>query len=137
MNNKKQTAAEVLAISLCELFPNAECLSAHITGISFAYDFLLDHTLDQQLLLLIEEKMREVGKRNTPIEKIEMMPQNAKALFEHHHQYSLASLIEQETCSSVPLIRIGKFYDRYLPGIGENTGEMGFIHLTHFEKKMR
>jgi threonyl-tRNA synthetase len=134
MDNQRQTAAEVLALAICELFPDAQCLSAHLTGISFAYDFEIKQPLDQHLLHLIEEKMREIGKRNIPIVPIEMVPQNAKTLFQHHRQFCLAAQTESESAPTLSLVRIGQFYDRYLPGIGKSTGEMGAVHLTHFEK---
>lgn len=131
---RNQTAAEVLALAFCELFPSAQRLSAHVTGIGFAYDFQLDQPIDQNIFLLIEEKMREVSKRGLPIEVVEMIPQNAKNLFLHQRQSLLASHVGQEEATIIPLVRIGKFYDLYVPGIGAHTGECGYIHLTHFEK---
>ncbi|MCE5315924.1 MAG: hypothetical protein LLG04_00995, partial [Parachlamydia sp.] len=109
------TAAEILACAVCDLFPQTQLVAAQLTQEGFFCDFDTRQPIDEQALPLIEEKMRGLIKADLPIERREMMRENAAELFRHRH---LPFKAEQALLADTPTVfvnHLGKFCD-FIPG---------------------
>jgi len=115
LQDLRQTAAEYLAITVCDLFPNTQLLGGHCTDFGFYYDFSVEQPLDEQALLLLEERMRFFIKENIPIQPFEMMRENAANFFQHHGQTLRAYQISEQPENIIQLVKIGDFYDLCSP----------------------
>jgi threonyl-tRNA synthetase len=107
----RQTAAEVLAYAMLELFPEVMLMRGKATDLGFYYDFSMPQRLTEQMLPLIEERMRGVIKEKLDIQTPEMMPQNAMELFAHLNQPYLVEELEDCQDSLVKILKINSFYD--------------------------
>jgi threonyl-tRNA synthetase len=128
-------AAEVLALSVCDLFPGTQLVESKATSLGFFYDFLIEQPIDQQALPLLEEKMRAVIKEDLQVEVLDMMRENAAQLFLHYDQsFKSEALLEAES-NIVQILRIGKFHDYIVSTdeellVGNSTTLAGAIKLV-------
>lgn len=135
-------AAEVLAISVCDLFPGAELVSCTGTQVGYTYNFIISQPIDEQAIPLIEEKMRGLIKQEIPIEILDMMRENAAGLLEFHNQPVKAEIASRAQHNIIKIIRIGNFHD-YIPSdteelpIGEHTGLAGAIKILSLCRKTK
>lgn len=130
----RQASAELLAYAVCDLFPEAQLVSGESSDIGFHYDFVIPQQLDQQLLILIEERMLTIAKGHHPVKTLEMMRENAISFFEHHGQHIKAALVAASPANIVQIIKINKFFDYSpLPHIA-NTEEIPVFKLQKLEK---
>lgn len=105
------SAAEVLALAFCSLFPEAQLLSAGIDGVGFYYDFNLQQKVDNAFIPRLEELMRGFFKSEEPITVFEMMRENAAQLFLHKGQAHKAELVKSYPFNIIPIVSIGDFRD--------------------------
>jgi threonyl-tRNA synthetase len=110
----RQSAAEILAYAVSDLFPNITLVSGESTDFGFYYDFIATQPIEEQVIPLIEEKIRSVVKEDLPIHSLEMMRENAATLFQHQGQPLKALLIMQASENIVTIFRLKDFYD-YCP----------------------
>lgn len=106
----RQTAAQVLAAAVFELFPNVLLLGGGITDYGFYYDFIFEQAIDYQMLELLNVRMKAIIKENRTINSLSMMRENAFSLFNHHHQPFLAELALDQEYNVISLLQIGSFY---------------------------
>lgn len=131
----RQTAASVFAFALLKLFPSAQLMDCEIDQIGFSYTFYLEQPLDEGIVVLLEEKMREVSKLDLAIESMEMMRENAMALFRHYKQFAKADIVGLSTDVIVPIIKIGdQFYDYATPPYLNSTAELPVFKLQKIEQ---
>jgi len=110
-------------------------ISGKTTDLGFYYDFLMEQPLTEEMLFLLEERMRGVAKENIKIEMLEMMRQNAMEMFRHQNQpYKVEEL---QSCSDniVQIWKIGTFYDVCSPPYGANTGIAQAFKLQKVQRK--
>jgi len=119
-------AAEVLAISVCDLFPGAQLVEGNGTQIGFFYDFAIDQPIDEKAIPLLEEKMRGVIKADLPVQILDMMRENAAQLLLHHHQSIKAELVVQDQNNIVQIVKINNFHDH----IPTNEDELAIGNST-------
>lgn len=130
----RRSLAELLAYSVCDLFPNALLIEGDSSDIGFHYDFYFTPALDEQALALIEQKMQTLAKQDLPIKSLEMMRKNAISLFQHKGQSLKAELLLLETDNVVPVFQLGNFYD-FAPGpYISNANESIPFKLYHIEQ---
>jgi hypothetical protein len=110
-----QAAAEVLAAAVLDLFPNALLLGGRGTRCCFFYDFRFSFTPDKQALALIEERMRQLLKAGTQLEKREMVAANAAECFRAKGQTFLARKLKALHKTVVPICAIGEHFIDYAP----------------------
>ncbi len=106
-----QTAAEVLAAAVLDLFPKAQLLGGEGTERCFVYDFVLPFTLDQEAVAMIEERMRVRLKLREPIELREMVASNAAELMNSRGQKARATQLRGRGVDLVQVCVIGEFID--------------------------
>lgn len=107
----RMTAAEILACAVCDLYPQTQLVAAHLTQEGFFCDFDTRQPIDELALPLIEEKMRGLIKADLPIERREMMRENAAELFRHRHlPFKVEEALRADT-RTVFVTHIGNFCD--------------------------
>src|SRR5690349_18611075 len=107
----RASVAEILALSVLELFPGVVLGDFHLSATQFRYLFYFNQPKHPELLPLLEEKMRGVIKSQLLIEEVEMAVASAVHYFEHLEQPLKAEEAESSENVTLPMVRVGKFYD--------------------------
>lgn len=107
----KASIAEILALTVLELFPGTILGHLHLSDTQFRYAFHFRQPKHPELLPLLEEKMRGVLKSQPVIEEVEMAVSSAIHYFEDKEQLFKAEMTELSEDVTVPMVRIGSFYD--------------------------
>lgn len=128
----RQTAAEVLAYALYDLFPGVTPVGSTISDIGFSYAFEVTQSFGSEMMPLIEERMRSIVKEDFSIAKMDMMRTNALELF-RHHGLSLERL-QNANDNLVQIVKIQGFFDLCDEVCGDTTGAAGVFKLLTFEK---
>lgn len=107
----RASVAEILAMSVLELFPGTILGDLRLSDTQFKYLFHFNQPKHPELLPLLEEKMRGIMKSHPLIEEVEMAALSAVNYFEHREQPLKAEAAELTDGVTVPMVRIGEFYD--------------------------
>lgn len=130
----RYTAAELLAYTVCHLFPDAKLLAGGVNEFGFYYDFVFDYPIDDNFVTLIEENMRGFAKKALPISRREMMRENAAGFFEHLGQSFKAALVSGAAYNVLELIEIDGFFDLAPSCPLETTEDAGLFKIFDVEK---
>lgn len=125
----RQSAAEVLASVVVELFPGTLLAGSTVTEIGFHYDFQLDQPIDDHMLILIEEKMRAAAKSAEPVQAMDMMRENAADLFLHYKQPIIADFVRSCPKNIIQIFKMGRFHDFCPAPYVQNSKEIGAFKL--------
>jgi threonyl-tRNA synthetase len=125
----RHSAAELLAIAVCSLFPKAQLVSGEATSLGFYYDFFFPEPISWEQIPFIEERMRDFMRQDLPIKQLEMMRKNAIELFKHHKQDLKVVLLKANVETLVHVCQIGHFYDLAHPSFVATTKQVGVIKL--------
>lgn len=106
----RQTAAELLAMAVVDLFPGVIPCQGEGTELCFFYDFVLPSRSESDFLSRIEERMRQLVRKPWEVECLEMVPANGAAWLRHQGQPKLAQRVAEQE-GLVQLIRIDRFVD--------------------------
>ncbi|HEV8051876.1 MAG TPA: threonine--tRNA ligase [Parachlamydiaceae bacterium] len=116
----RQSAAELLALVVTDLFPGALLARSVATEFGFFCDIIATQPIDDYALPLIEEKMRGYAKQNLEVKALDMMREVAANYLEHKGQSIRADAVRSAKENIVSLIQIGDFADYcQLPYISE------------------
>ncbi|MDF2577071.1 MAG: threonine--tRNA ligase [Chlamydiales bacterium] len=96
---------------MLELFPNVIYVENFVDDVEFACDFLFQLPQNDQLLTLIEDRMRSVIKNLDEIESFEMMRQNAVLFIQ---EKGLPIMWERLNDKVDPLVTFIKLGDQYI-----------------------
>jgi threonyl-tRNA synthetase len=107
----RQSAAELLACAVCDLFPKTQLVDGASTEVGFYYDFVLNQPIDDHALVMLEERMRAIIYEDIPIQTLEMMRENASSYFHHHGQKLKAALVADMPANIVQIFKMGSFSD--------------------------
>lgn len=122
---KRHSFAHILASAVLEMFPEAKFGVGPNIENGFYYDFDLPRTLIPEDLPLLENKMREIIKKNYPFEKQEVSHEKAVELFKKARQdYKVEILSEEAREKNVSLYRTGEFVDLCKGPHIDSTGEI-------------
>ena len=124
----RQTAAQFLATAACELFPKTLLVSGQGTFRYFYYDFYFPFAFQNEMLPVIEERMRTLLRERRPIKRLEMVPSNAAALLEHQGQGVIAEGLRRSRSAVVQMCQIGDAVD-FCPYEFSLKGNLGFFKL--------
>ncbi|NGX43357.1 MAG: Threonine--tRNA ligase [Chlamydiae bacterium] len=130
-----RSAAELLACTVLEVFPNTKLIRGYSTDIGFAYEFVFPQTIDDHDISLIEEKMRMLLKKNLPIKLIEMMRDNAAEFFRHHGQEIFAEHVVTAPSNVIELFHVEGFHGYSPAPYIKNTKEIGACKLLGFSQR--
>lgn len=129
----RSSVAELLAISVLELFPGTILGEAIVSDTQFRYQFQFHHPKHPELLPLLEEKMRGLMKSQPLIEEVEMAVSSAIHYFEDQEQPFKAESAELTNGVTLPMVRIGRFYD--LMKVKPYAGDFSGVAFQLFEAK--
>ena len=116
----RQSAAELLAMVVTDLFPGALIAQSVATEFGFFCDIIATQPVDDYALPLLEEKMRGFAKQNLEVKTLDMMREVAANFLEHKGQPIRADAVRSSKENIVSLIQIGDFSDYcQLPYIAE------------------
>ena len=117
------TAAEILAAAVTEYACKAYKINGGELPWGFYYDFVFNTPFSEEMLPLIEERMRQIASKNLEIKIREMVPKNAVDFLRHHHHSYAAHFASMSLDPLVQIFQMGEFVDMIqgqgLPSSGE------------------
>lgn len=125
----RHSAAHLLAHAVVELYPQTQLTIGPATKEGFFYDFLPLQSFKEEDLLRIAERMREIVKRDLPLEHREISKAEAREIFKGN-PFKL-ELIDGIPGDTVGLASQGNFYDLCRGGHVARTGELAHFKLLH------
>ena len=105
----KRITAELLAYSVCQLFPDVIFVGGGVNQLGFYYDFIFSQSLPTDVLSLIEVELRKTLKEDHSIRFANMMRENAQNYFQHYKQPFLADKAAAEANNVLELLQIGTY----------------------------
>lgn len=131
LHRLRHSAAHLLAQAMLELHPEARLAIGPPVKDGFYYDIGLDHPLTPDDLQALEARMREIVKRNLPIERRELSRDEALAYFSEHGQVFKVELIEKlPEGEPISVYQQGDFVDLCRGPHVDRTGRLGHVRLT-------
>lgn len=128
LETMRHSASHIMAEAVLSMFPNAKFGIGPAIENGFYYDFELPRSLTPDDLPVIEEKMNEIVKSNTPFEKDEVSKDEARKLFSDQ-PYKL-ELIDELEDEKVGIYRQGNFTDLCRGPHVETTAQVKAFKLT-------
>lgn len=129
---KRHSVAHIMAYAVLQMFPEAKFGTGPAIENGFYQDFELPRTLIPEDLPLIEERMREIIKKNYAFEYEDVESQKAKELFEKANQPYKVEMIQDFIDSGVEKVRVYKQHDYYDLCSGPHVDSTGEIDPTCF-----
>lgn len=106
------TASHLMAYAIQELYPEAKFAIGPSTETGFYYDLDLEHRFVEEDLKAIEDKMKEIAKKDLPVEKIEVSREEALNYFKEKNQdYKLELIEDLPEDEKITMYKIGDFTD--------------------------
>lgn len=124
----RQTAAQLLAAAVCDIFPGTRLAGGLGTDRYFYYDFHFPFPFEPDILPLIEERMRTILREERPIVCMEMMPMNAADLMMHQKQPLVAARLRRFGGTTAQMCKIGVMAD-FCPEEFSTESNLGFFKL--------
>ena len=107
----RSSAAELMACAVLELFPETLLVKGEAYDLGFYYDFVFQHDINEQMLVIIEDHMRAIIKEKRAVDMAEMMRENAIQFFRDKGQNVKAEVLEAVHENIVEIFRMGEFMD--------------------------
>ncbi|MDR3623763.1 MAG: His/Gly/Thr/Pro-type tRNA ligase C-terminal domain-containing protein [Chlamydiales bacterium] len=108
---KRRSTAELMAIAVLSLFPDAQLAGGKSHAFGFFYDFMFSGTPDAHFLQLLEERMRFIASEDRLVHSKTMMRENAAMYFRHNKQNILAERALSLDTNLVSLFCVDDFCD--------------------------
>ncbi|WP_062551415.1 threonine--tRNA ligase [Peptoniphilus phoceensis] len=106
------TASHIMAYAIQELYPETKFAIGPSTETGFYYDLDLEHRFVEEDLKAIEDKMKEIAKKDLPVEKIEVSREEALAHFKEKNQdYKIELINDLPEDKKITMYKIGDFVD--------------------------
>lgn len=106
------TASHIMAYAIQELYPEAKFAIGPATETGFYYDLDLEHRFVEEDFKAIEDKMKEIAKKDLPVERIEISREEALAYFKEKNQdYKVELINDLPEDEKITLYKIGDFTD--------------------------
>ncbi len=125
----RHSAAHLLAHAVLELYPETKTGIGPAVETGFYYDFLRDKPFTPEDLAAIEAKMKEIARRDVPIERHVMAKDEAVRMFEGREQELKVELIKEKGEASVTVYTQGPFADFCLGPHAPSTGPLQHVKL--------
>ncbi|MDR3559379.1 MAG: threonine--tRNA ligase, partial [Candidatus Pacebacteria bacterium] len=123
----RHSASHVLAAAVLEMFPEAKLAIGPAIENGFYYDFDLPRTLIPEDLPILEEKMKEIIKKNYPFERAEISVEEAVKDFDKAGQVYKVELIndlKKDGEEKVSVYKSGHLVDLCRGPHVESTGKI-------------
>lgn len=118
-----------MAHAVLELFPKTQTGVGPPTEDGFFYDFLRDKPFTPDDLKVIEDKMRELAKKDIPIQKLTLSKKEALRIFKELGQELKVELIQEKGGKEVTCYKQDDFIDFCLGPHLPSTGEVKHFKL--------
>ncbi len=106
----RHSASHLMAQAVQELFPGTKLTIGPAIEDGFYYDFSAANPFTPKDMETIEQRMKELAKKNIPIERMELTKDEAEKLFrERHEDYKLEIL--RDINGTISVYRQGDFVD--------------------------
>lgn len=106
------TASHIMAYAIQELYPNTKFAIGPSTETGFYYDLDLEHRFVEEDFKAIEDKMKEIAKKDLPVEKIEISREEALKYFKEKGQdYKVELINDLPADEKITMYKIGDFLD--------------------------
>jgi threonyl-tRNA synthetase len=141
MSNRKRldqirrTAAEILAYAVSDFDFKTFVISGGVNSYGFYYDFIFVNPFKQEMLPLIEERMRKIVENDEEIKVHEMIPMSAASFLRHNQRPYPAQFAEMSSDPIVEVIQVGNFVDHVHGKFLERTGELLSFKLLKLEQR--
>ncbi len=124
------TAAHVFASALTQIYPNVKIAIGPPIEMGFHYDFELDKNLGEKDLEKIEEKMKEILKKNEKMEQKNIPTSQALIVFKDNpYKVEMINELKQKGEEEISTYKTGNFLDMCKGPHLENTKDIGAIKL--------
>ncbi|MDH5466536.1 MAG: threonine--tRNA ligase [Candidatus Aminicenantes bacterium] len=125
----RHSSAHLMAHAVLELFPDTQTGIGPAIEDGFFYDFLRDKPFTPDDLQLIEEKMRELAKKDIPIQRLTLSKKEALRIFREMGQKLKVELIEEKGGKEVTCYKQDGFIDFCLGPHLSSTGRIKHFKL--------
>lgn len=106
------TASHIMAYAIQELYPDTKFAIGPSTETGFYYDLDLEHRFVEEDFKAIEDKMKEIAKKDLPVERIEISREEALAYFKEKNQdYKVELINDLPEDEKITMYKIGDFLD--------------------------
>lgn len=106
------TASHIMAYAIQELYPNTKFAIGPSTETGFYYDLDLEHRFVEEDFKAIEDKMKEIAKKDLPVERIEISREEALKYFKEKGQdYKVELINDLPADEKITMYKIGDFLD--------------------------
>jgi len=126
-------ASRILAAALFECLPGLTILAVEEAFGGFYCDFSFSQLFSSEILVLLEERMRQIIREKREIRRMELVPFSASEWLKRIGQLERASQALAHP-DYVHLIQIGSFVDWCENPCGRHTGESGVFRLLDQKK---
>ncbi len=106
----RHSASHLMAHAVKELFPDAVLAIGPAIEDGFYYDFSISGPLDQGMLEKIEQRMKELSKKDIPLQRMELSKAEAQEMFQQRHENYKIELLKGIT-GDISAYRQGDFVD--------------------------
>lgn len=125
----RHTASHLLAQAVKELFPEAKLGIGPAIEDGFYYDIYYERSFTEEDLKALEKKIKELIKKNLPLERRELSKEEAQKLFSELKEDFKLELIEEFPDSKVSIYSQGGFIDLCKGPHLLSTGQVKAIKL--------
>lgn len=106
------TASHIMAYAIQELYPDTKFAIGPSTETGFYYDLDLEHRFVEEDFKAIEDKMKEIAKKDLPVERIEISREEALKHFKEKGQdYKVELINDLPADEKITMYKIGDFLD--------------------------
>lgn len=124
----RHSTSHLMAQAVKEIFPEAKLGIGPATSEGFYYDFALPRPLSNEDLVIIQEKMEELARKDLPFLREEMKKDEAIRLFQDLNENFKVELLQELPEERVSIYRSGEFVDLCRGPHVPSTG-----YLKHFK----
>ncbi|MBI3546896.1 MAG: threonine--tRNA ligase [Gammaproteobacteria bacterium] len=127
----RHSTAHLLAQAVKELFPEAQVTIGPVIENGFYYDFAFKRGFSDDDLVKIEERMREIAKRDYPVTRTTMPRDEAVKFFrDMGEEYKAKIIADIPSSEPISLYRQGEFIDLCRGPHVPSTGKLKAFKLT-------
>ncbi|RZL34108.1 MAG: threonine--tRNA ligase, partial [Pedobacter sp.] len=107
----RHSAAHIMAHAVQQMFPEAKFAIGPVIKDGFYYDMDLPRPINEEDLIEIEKRMKDIVKANSPFKRDEWDKETAKKFFSEHGQDFKMEIIDGITDENVTIYTEGDFTD--------------------------
>ncbi len=90
--------------------------------------------VDEETIVKIESRMKELVKQDLPIEKVVMKTKKARKMFHEMHMPEKEILLKYRQSSNINVYKLGEVYDYFYGYMAPSTGHLAAFGLTAFNE---